>query len=125
MLLFPCLSSRANVAHALSPWNLASGKRVAFPWSKPVETARSLFSKTITSEDIASSERPCCLLERCCLRCELLVEVLRIDVQLLLDPLLRFGGGLGDLVCQAGFTYDDECRRPCVQRIAEILHVRA
>ena len=45
MLLFLCLSSRYNDAHALSPWHFSFGKRVAFPWSKLKETARSLFSK--------------------------------------------------------------------------------
>ncbi len=43
-------------------------------------------------------ERQCWLLGRCGLRLELLVEVLRIDVQLLFDRLLRLGGGLGDLI---------------------------
>ncbi len=38
---------------------------------------------------------------------EFLVEVLRIDVQLLLGRLLRPGGGLGDLACQAGFDEPD------------------
>ena len=106
-------------------WRFASGKRVAFPWSKPLETARSLFSKSIPSEYITSSERQCWLLDRFGLRFELLVEVLRIDVQLLLGLLLRLGGGLGDLVFQAGFADDDECRRPCIEVLAEVLHVRA
>ena len=111
--LFLCLSSRANVAHALSMGVLLVGKRVAFPWSKPVETARSLFSTSIPSEDITSSERQCWLLHRFGLSLEFLVEVLRIDVQLLLGRLLRLGGGLGDLVCQTGFAEPDSFCLSC------------
>ena len=44
-LLFLYLSSRDKAAHALNTLRFSSGKRVAFPWRKPVETARSLFSK--------------------------------------------------------------------------------
>ena len=78
-----------------------------------METARSLFSKSIPSEDITSSERQCWLLHGFGLCLELLVEVLRIDVQLLLSRLLRPGGGLGDLVCQAGFDEPDSFCLSC------------
>jgi len=37
----------------------------------------------------------------------------RIDVQLLLSRLLRPGGGLGDLACQAGFDEPDSFRLSC------------
>ena len=86
---------------------LLAGKRVAFPWSKPLETARSLFSKSIPSEDITSSERQCWLLHGFGLSLEFLVEVLRIDVQLLLGRLLRLGGGLGDLVSATRQSFQD------------------
>ena len=74
---------------------------------------RASFHTSIPCEDITSSERQCWLLQRLGLSLEFLVEVLRIDVQLLLGRLLRPGGGLGDLACQAGFDEPDSFCLSC------------